>query len=123
MSECIRWGKSLQSAGYGQLRVGKKSLLAHRVAYEKRHGAIPKGMDVCHSCDNRWCVNPDHLFVGTRMENIKDAQVKGRLVQKLDEEDHRWIMKLHHLGDTKTFIGRVFGVHRAAVADAIKRML
>jgi hypothetical protein len=56
----------------------RKSMSAHRVSYEIAYGEIPDGMEVCHKCDNPCCVNPAHLFVGTRQDNIDDRERKGR---------------------------------------------
>ena len=60
--------------GYGSTSKG----LAHRVAWEKAHGPIPKGMYVLHRCDNPPCINVEHLFLGTQAENMRDMAAKGR---------------------------------------------
>lgn len=83
-SGCWEWNKTKTSTGYG--RLGRKSgplmgyWLAHRYSYEKHVGRIPSGMLVCHKCDNRLCVNPAHLFVGTHKDNTQDSIAKGRFV-------------------------------------------
>lgn len=75
---CWEWQGSLSNKGYGQFKVLKKLVLAHRFAYESAHGPIPKGKVVCHKCDNRKCCNPEHLFLGTYKDNTQDMIAKGR---------------------------------------------
>lgn len=79
---CWLWTASTTRGGYGHIRGkvnGKWSMLrAHRLAYILYKGAIPEGSLVCHSCDNRLCVNPDHLFLGSALDNNIDCINKGR---------------------------------------------
>jgi hypothetical protein len=76
---CWEWTGALHRNGYGafKLRDGRQ-MLAHRFAWELANGAVPEGLNVLHQCDNRRCVRPDHLFVGTQRENIRDMVAKGR---------------------------------------------
>lgn len=78
-SGCWLWTASLRpGSGYGQLRVGRTIAFAHRIAYELFVGLIPNGLYVCHHCDVKQCVNPDHLFLGTAKDNTQDMIRKGR---------------------------------------------
>lgn len=81
---CWLWTASTTHNGYGQLALprapGVKHQVtrAHRVSWELHRGPIPAGMDVLHHCDVRRCVNPDHLFLGTNVDNQADMDAKGR---------------------------------------------
>lgn len=78
---CWEWTASLSSNGYGRFSPTscyRDRVLAHRFSYAQFVGAIPDGMIICHHCDNRKCVRPDHLFVGTNADNAKDRILKGR---------------------------------------------
>lgn len=81
---CWEWGGFIRPDGYGHVRVGKSTMLCHRFVVRD---CIPEGLDVLHKCDNRRCVNPDHLFFGTHDDNMKDHVRKNRHALK-DGEDH-----------------------------------
>ena len=79
-NECWPWAsKALAHFGYGRLFLATNSgqARAHRVAYALRHGSVPDHLQVCHRCDNPPCCNPNHLFLGTAVDNMKDAARKG----------------------------------------------
>lgn len=75
---CMLWTAFINPKGYGLFKFNGRTMPAHRCSYELHFGKIPKGMCVLHKCDVRNCVNPDHLFLGTQIENIKDMCKKGR---------------------------------------------
>lgn len=76
---CHLWLRTVCKDGYGRVGIpGKSPVLIHRIAYAQFVGPIPDGMKVCHRCDTPSCVNPDHLFVGTQFDNLRDMWSKGR---------------------------------------------
>ena len=75
---CWEWTAYLNKQGYGRYGIGSNVYRAHRLAFEEAYGPIPEGMFVCHKCDNPSCVRPDHLFLGTNSDNLKDCSAKGR---------------------------------------------
>ena len=79
-SGCWLWIGSWNWMNYGNFRHRKRSQLAHRISWEIYKGPIPEGLFVLHKCDVPSCVNPDHLFLGTQVDNIRDAVRKCRFV-------------------------------------------
>lgn len=77
-SGCWLWTAGCKTEGYGVLRVNGKYVAAHRVSWQLHNGTIPDGLCVCHHCDTPPCVNPNHLFLGTRKDNTDDCIKKGR---------------------------------------------
>lgn len=96
---CWNW-KGATASGYGVIVLNRKvaaehgvgrNYQTHRASYEIHHGPIPEGHVVRHKCDNKLCLNPDHLEVGTQRENIQDAIDRGRMASKLTEKDIEFI--------------------------------
>jgi hypothetical protein len=78
---CWNWIAGKHPSGHGQISVGGRKgrpQFAHRLSYEWEKGPVPDGLCVCHKCDNPSCVRPDHLFVGTRKDNLDDMRRKNR---------------------------------------------
>jgi hypothetical protein len=76
LSGCHIWHGPSVNGGYGLIRYHGEKWLAHRLAWTLRHGPIPEGMILCHRCDERRCCNPDHLFIGSRADNMGDRRSK-----------------------------------------------
>lgn len=126
---CWLWTASKDNHGYGQIWVrGIGPVKAYRVAFELYIGQIPGGIHVCHKCDNRACVNPDHLFLGTPADNVHDMIRKGRdrkrgllgnsnSQAKLNESQVVAIRTLLAHGDaTQSEIGKMYGVTQSQVS-------
>lgn len=131
---CIEWTSSTRN-GYGRLMIGsradksRKSISAHRLSYEINKGKIPAGMYVCHSCDNRKCVNPDHLFLGSPQDNVNDRESKNRnIIPNLKHESHpnvklswvkvREIRKLSGVISQQK-IADIYNVSRSTIKDIV----
>jgi len=78
-TNCWEWQLSLDKGGYGNISIGNIPYQVHRVSYETFvHKLVPKTLHVLHDCDNRRCINPEHLFTGTNYDNMQDRNIKGR---------------------------------------------
>jgi hypothetical protein len=77
--DCWEWTGCLNNIGYGRIRYNDITLLTHKVSYIIHFGWIPYEQCILHKCDNRKCINPNHLWCGTKKENMIDASIKGRM--------------------------------------------
>jgi hypothetical protein len=120
-NECWNWLAST-SKGYGQIMVGQKPQRAHRVSFEIFHGPIPNDLHVCHRCDNKLCINPSHLFLGTNADNTADKVSKNRQHRlrgiahggaKLTDADVLAIRA--RIGAPAPEVGRLYGVGPEAI--------
>ncbi len=125
---CWEWTGVENSNGYGRFSYKNRHRLAHRFAYSIFFGEVPIGMKVCHSCDNRKCVNPKHLWLGTQSENLADAVAKGRMRSpdtradrngntSLTWEKVRAIREMHDKGARKFHLASLFGVSPSTIGN------
>ena len=129
--DCWEWTGGKMRGGYGSFKDdGGKTVYAHRISWAINCGRIPKGLCVCHHCDNPNCVNPSHLFLGTDKDNKQDSMGKGRHAKgeihgsaKLTEEDVKLARQIY--ADGKIGFGQLarrFGVCKRAMWKAIRRV-
>lgn len=126
-SGCWLWTKALSvTGGYGQIGINGKILPAHRVSYECFVGPIPAGMKACHKCDTPACVNPDHLFLGTQADNMRDMDSKGRRVSLKGEDAGRAKLTAVQIEDirssslTQVELAKKYGVNQTHISRIIR---
>src|SRR5580765_4132099 len=123
-SGCWLWTAAVLKDGYGHIAAGGRHgmyLQAHRASWEIHRGPIPPGVCVLHKCDTPSCVNPDHLFLGTQLENIADRHAKGRsrAPRKLTAGALKEIRARVVAGETRRDLAEEFGVDPSTVSRAI----
>lgn len=134
-SGCWEWTGTKRS-GYGRLTIGsrvdgtRRSESAHRLSFSLKYGRIPPEYEICHICDNPACINPKHLFLGKRQDNVNDRERKGRNIVKIGEEqprakltkkdvkNARW--ERAYQGTTYQELAEKYGVNKRTMQDAIK---
>lgn len=125
-SGCWLWTASVDRVGYGHIWEfpSRKLRPAHRVSWEIHRGEIPNGLNVLHKCDVRCCVNPDHLFLGTQTDNMRDCAKKGRNnapngerqhLSRLTEAD---VIAIRESSDPGSKLAERFKVSRSALYSA-----
>lgn len=131
---CWNWTGSLRG-GYGAIKDKKMGYGAHRISYALHKGPITDGLLVCHTCDNRKCINPDHLWLGTQKDNMQDCSKKGRIVTHegerfkdghvpynavLSEEKVLEIRDMIKTGIRASEIAQIVGTSRHKINDIIR---
>lgn len=131
-SGCWVWLAGTDKDGYGRIReagYGSKTLRAHRVSYDTYIGPVPDDMFVCHKCDNPFCVNPGHLFLGSAADNAKDRNEKGRAagaigskhgISKLCESQ---ITEIRKAPGTQKQIADKYGVSQTLISHIKRRVI
>lgn len=127
-SGCMEFQGATNGRGYGRVGYGSSVVYAHRYSYSVHHGHIAQGASVCHTCDNRICVNPEHLFLGTPLENMRDCAAKGRTQRgethkhaKLSRSDVEQIIALRAAGMRNADISRLFSISQSQPSAILQR--
>ena len=128
--ECWEWNKGILKTGYGAFymqRGNRKTFNAHRISWEIHNNAdIPKGGMICHTCDNRKCVNPNHLYLGNSITNNNDTFARKRGNRTTGDKcswskiSEAQVLEIFHNTEKQFVIAAIYGVHQSTISD-IKR--
>lgn len=118
---CINWALSRSRLGYGVTRAKHPAgTLAHRVAFSELIKPIPEGLSVLHTCDNRACVNPKHLVLGTHADNMQDMALKQRGTSQFTPEQIH-VIRQSFPAKTQAALGKLYGVTQSTISLIISR--
>lgn len=138
LGNCWEWRNGMTRKRYGHFAAGGrkgKQFQSHHVSWELAFGDVPNGLWVLHKCDNPCCVRPDHLFLGTQKDNMKDMHQKKRRISpdfsgennprhKLTKIQVDEIRQRYENGETnKSVLGREYGVHNTQISRIIRKKL
>lgn len=130
---CWVWEKCLNGDGYPVIWVNKKRWKGHRLSFFIFYGQDPGKLLVCHACDNRKCINPDHLWLGTHLDNNRDCINKNRMrhppnlgekhgMSKFTDDLVRLIRKEYSTGVTQTSLAKKYKCHQATIGRIVTRV-
>lgn len=128
-SGCRIWTGAIGRDGYGHMKWRGKVIGAHRMAWVSANGPIPAGVDVCHKCDVRPCIEPTHMFLGNASDNACDMVAKGRWGGPIGETHHKAklteadVRKIRSMGGSQYAIAAQFGVSQVLIGKIINRKL
>jgi len=135
--DCWEWTAGTGNHGYGTLSINGQPETVHRLSWVMANGPIPDDLHVLHKCDNRLCVNPAHLFLGTNLDNIEDMITKGRQAKGPDkraykgEANKRAVLSAEQVkeirrrcanGENQDELARVYGVSQGHISNVYRRV-
>lgn len=124
IGSCLEWQGQISNSGYGQTKLNGKYCSAHRLSWILHKGEIPEGMFVCHKCDNKRCVDPEHLYLADQSQNTQDAIERGLIKTGLESPlaklTKRQIDQARAAVQPIKVLAKKFGVHWSTLYRAIQ---